>query len=312
MALLDDIKNRLQAPVPTLTPAGNSQSAIQSLLGTKATGKAAIGGATPKASNIGEQVAKQTVAQQASQLGQQQQVQAAQLGQEQEQLTTSIESAKQDLAAKRQEQEKNNASQWQMGENARLAQSDESMAKLSQQNQMHLAQLSSSYNQKVKEMASERGIASDDIFAQFTQGNQELADRADAAQLEQLAFNMRFSDNQYLDQLSRVGKVRMLENDLNFRKEAAKLRMGDDMSLFLDQLGWLDGYNDSNRKFSEKMNSLDLDFAMSFSDKAAAAQNKQQIATGIMTGSKAGIEYMVENKKKSTSTPPPKSEVKGG
>ena len=287
MALLDEIKKRLSGGAnQPAAPAGlGAQTGAQKILGTKATGKAPVGGAM--ASGIQQKVAEQQAGQQMAEVQEQGQAAAQQIGQEQEQTQQSLESAKQDLEAKRQDAEQKQAAQFQMGENARLAQQDEAMAKLDAREQMTIAQTSARYDQTLKQLTSDRGIAEDDIFEQFRQGNEELADREDAANLEQLAFTLRLRDTQYIDHITRVAKLNNLEDELAFRKEAASLRMGEETALMMDQFGFLEQYDQDARAFSEKMMSMDIDNALALSDAMAKDAAKSQMISGVVSGASA-------------------------
>jgi hypothetical protein len=236
---------------------------------------------------VQQKVAEQQASQQMAQVQEQGAAAAQQIGQEQEQTTQSLESAKQDLEAKRQDAEQKQAAQFQMGENARLAQQDEAMAKLDAREQMTIAQTSARYDQTLKQLTSDRGIAEDDIFEQFRQGNEELAARKDASQLEQLAFTLRLRDTQYVDHITRVAKLNNLEDELAFRKEAASLRMGEETALMMDQFGFLEQYDQDARAFSEKMMSMDINNALALSDAMAKDAAKAQMISGVVSGATA-------------------------
>ncbi|MDB4725793.1 hypothetical protein OAF54_00060 [bacterium] len=299
MALLDEIKKRMAGGAPTKPAGMGAQAGAQKILGAKATGKAAAGPA-PQVSGIGAKVAEQQAGEQMAQVEQQQQTAATQLGQEQAQVEGSIESAKEDLAAKKQDAEQKQAAEFQMGENSRLAQQDEAMAKLSTEQQMSIAQMSASYSQRVSQLASDRGIAEDDIFEEFRQGNAMLEDREDASKLEQLAFNMRLKDTQYIDHITRVAQVNQLEDDLNFRKEATRIRMGNETSLLIDELGFKSMYQQEERDFKMELAKMDINSAIKLADAQVRDANRQAVASGVMQGAAA---YAGTIEQGSTSTP---------
>ena len=286
MSLLNEIKSRLSGSAPKPVAGLGTQEGAQKILGTKATGKAPAG-PSPQASSIQSKVAEQQANEQMTQVQDQGKMASQQLGQEQAQVGASLESAKADLAAKKTEADQKQATQFQMGENARLAQQDEAMAKLDTREQMSLAQRSAQFDQTLKQLISDRGIAEDDIFMQFSQGNAELADREDAAQLEQLGFVLRLRDNQYIDHITRVAKTNNLEDALAFRKEAASLRMGEETALMMDQYGFLEQYDQNARDFSEKMMDMDINAALDLSESMAKDAARSQMIGGVVEGAKA-------------------------
>jgi hypothetical protein len=310
MALLDEIKKRLASPPGINQPVGlGAQTGAQAILSTKATGKAATPTAAPRTSAVGQQVAQQQAQQQLEEVGQAAKTEAVMLGQQQNQVTASLESAKADLEAKRQDAEAQQAAQFQSAENARLEAQDQSTAKLTSNEQMNLAQLSSQYNNKVKQLASDRGIATEDIFEQFRQSNLALEDRKDAAQLEQLAFTMRLSDTQYIDNLTRVAKLRGLEDSLNFRKESARLRMGNETALLMDNYKFLNKYDQNSRDFSISMNNMSIEQALNISESLQRDANRQMVASGITEGAKVVANAYSSGAFKTTTTPAPTHEM---
>ena len=288
MALLDDMRKGLEKATPA--PAGrNSGEAATRILGAKATGKA--GGPARKVSNVQERAGEAAGSAAVEEANTANAFSGAQLQQGQEHIAGKLAAGKADLAAKKQDADQKRTTDWQMTENARLDQSDRAMAALSNKEQMSLAQMTAQYDSTVKELASSRGIAEDDIFEHFRQGNEDLADREDAAELEQLGFVLRMRDSQYGDTLIRVGKVQGLEDELAFRKESARLRTGDATSLLVDELGFLEMYNQDERAFAESMNDMSLEQALKLSEAAARDASESQLVNGITKGAQVAYSY---------------------
>ena len=294
MALLDEIKKRLGG-TPLKPTAMGAQAGASKILGVKATGKAA-GGPAPVQSSVATQVAEQQAGQQMAEVVQTNQVAAQQLGQQQAQVEGSLETAKEDLAATKEKADAQAATKFQMGENSRLARQDEAMATLTMEDQMQLAQLSASYNNVVARLASDKGLQRDEIFQAFRQGEATLDQREDSAELEQLAFTMRMADNQYIDHINRVAKLQGLEDDLAFREEATRLRLGNNTVAILGEIGYNKIYNASAREFSEATKNMTMETAMNISDAQIRDEGRQQMVAGVTEGAKIAVtEYAEED-----------------
>lgn len=294
MSLASEIKNRLANKTST-TPTGEQAAATKKLI-QKSTGKQVAGG--PRTSNIGEQVlqdkakaaqdtTRASAVTQASALQQSEQGVADKLAQGREQLASKGRTSEQGIIAGEQ------AAQMNVDFRA-----DESEAKLSANEDANIKQINHKADQQLQQLASDRGVSLDSIFSKFSKSNKELEFREDAAELEQLAFNLRLRDNEYVDTINRVAKENNLEDELAFREESQKLIWGEEMASLMRDLGFKSDLNISAREFAQKLGKMDVNAAMAVYDSQQQAANSQMVIQGGTSALNAGLEYADEKDKK--------------
>lgn len=281
MSLLDDIRRSLAKAQPKPQQAQQS-AAAQAVadVARAATGRAApsAGGAeTPAllaaqgaAKDARAQVAQQAAVTDATVSGAAQQVAADEaLGQQR--LTTQSQQAAADLAAQAQE----------AGAQRGTAQTLQS-SQLAAKQTAFSNELAHRNTVTLNKLATDRGIATDQLFEEHRQGVQELAYRKDAAVLEQKAHLMAMADREYVRNLTQVGEVRRLQNELNWKAEVQRVTLGERLDSMLRGQGYQDILNASDRQFNEMMSSLDADTAL------AILQQQNRDATMAAGMSSAG------------------------
>jgi len=286
MALIDEFRKRMQQQQQAIQPVPDVQGQLQKLAQAK-TGKAGAAGA-PAASTIGQDVAQQQLASQAAAQGAQQQLQTQQLVAASQQQQGAIDQFRQRLQAEQQLAQQGMAAKQATTMEALSGTEARTKKQLSTQEELKLNALNSDYKNKIAELSTNRGIQTDDIFEVFRQDSADLEFRKDSAQLEQLAFQMGMSNKSYLQELDAIGKLRGLENDLNFKKEYATLKHGAEVEATLSQLGWQSAFDADERTFTMEMGKMDIDQAISLANAYISQANTQAIVTG---GVKAASSY---------------------
>jgi len=286
MALIDEFRKRMQQQQQAVQPAPDVQGQLQKLAQAK-TGKAGAPGA-PVASTIGQNVANAQLASQAAQQGVQQQMQTQQLAAAAQQQQGAIAQFRQRLQAEQQLAQQGMAAKQATTMEALSGTEARTKKQLSTQEELKLNALNGDYKNKIADLATNRGIQTDDIFEMFRQDTADLEFRKDSAQLEQLAFQMGMTNKAYLQELDAIGKLRGLENDLNFKKEYATLKHGAEVEATLNQLGWQQAFDADERTFTMEMGKMDIDQAISLANAYISQANTQAIVTG---GVKAASSY---------------------
>jgi hypothetical protein len=278
MALIDEFRKRMQEqqqPVQQM----DAQAALQRLAQAK-TGKAAAGPQAPKASAIGQSVAQQQVASQGAQQAQQANVGMEQLAAGAAAQQSQIDLFRQRLAAEQQASQAGMAAKGTLAAESLAGNEARATKQLTSQEDNKLNMLSSDMRNKLQGLASERRITTDDIFESFRQDTADLEMRKDAAQLEQYAFQAALANKAYLQELDAIGKTRLLENDLNFKKEYTNIKLGDATSALLEQLGWKTAFDADERAFQEQMGKMDIDSAIAVANTAIQQSNTQAVFSG--------------------------------
>jgi hypothetical protein len=277
MSLLSEIKTRLAAPTN-----------IEKAMAEASTGKALKAG-TPKGSGIQEQVAQEAGMAQLDRMEGQANLQQASIAQESSAIQSQLTSGLNELASKKRMEEQSQNLRATMAEFERGAQLDESTAKLTAEETIQVNRMAAQFDMTLASMLSERKLNEDSIWNNFERENKQLAFRKDAASLEQLGFSLRLRDQQYVDQLTRIGKLRRLENENEFRKEFTRLQLGNNLSMFLDDLGFKEALYADQRTFEEMLAKINPDMAMRMATNAMKDASTSQIFQGVGTLASTGV-----------------------
>jgi len=280
MSLASEIRNRLsgQGAAPAIAPVADA-NVLAKKIAQQQTGKAQTA-TGPKISNLDAETAAAQSSSKLEQVGQQAAVQGEAIQAASEQVAASLAAGKKDLAAKGQLKESSINLQQQLADMDRAARADESMARLSADESSRIRSINSKFSTTLDEMASARGIDTNDIFGQFERSNKDLAFRKDAAELEQLAHTMRMADTQYVDQITRVGKLRRLEDKLSFEREALELTLGAKQDILKQVLdfNWNEAMSDD--EWRRELAKLDINSVIAISNAEERAANTKAAFEG--------------------------------
>lgn len=289
MALADEIRQRLIAPTNT-----------ESVLTAKATGKQQSSSAAPRASTMQQKVAEQAGQANISRVENQAAITEAGQQQQSANIQQQLQQGMDSLASKRRIQEQAMNTQAAMETFQRGAQQDEAMAKLSSDEQMKTQQLTAAFDQALNSLKTDKAITEESIFNQYARGTEELEMRQDGAELEQLAFALRMRDQQYVDQLQRVGKVQRLENNLQWREEMSSTVLGAQMDSFLSDIDFKKKFYADQRSFDESLATINPEMAMSIAQAAMKDEQNSMIFQGLGTAGAAAAKGYFSNQ----SSPP--------
>ena len=157
--------------------------------------------------------------------------------------------------------------------------------------QQNLFAMNTAAESNLREMAANRGIKMDNIFASFKRSNLELEDRKDAAKLEQVGFLMAMQDQRYVDEINRIGTLRDLKNDIAFQEEMNNLVWGQETSLLMDSLDFKWGEDVKDSDFAKQLASIDIESAISLSNSAINDAANAAMYEGAGTVVSAGAQY---------------------
>lgn len=296
MALLQDIKKRLEAAKQQLPTASGTetQQAAQRLLSAKG-GKAGTT-ATPQASSIGASTATEATANVLAAQQQQGALQAAGIEQQQQAQQQQADLAQESLASQKRQAEAGLRQQGLLSREAQAAGAARARTQLAANEEQKISSINNAFSQKLQNLASDRRISTDDIFSQFEQSTKDLDFRKDAAQLEQLGVEMALSNKQYLEELNSIAKIRNLQDNLAFKEEVARVTLGDGLNSLINQLGWKRSYDSDERTFKNEMAQINIDEAISIANESIRQANTQAVIQGTVTGVKAGAQAYISSK----------------
>jgi hypothetical protein len=289
--LFDALKNSLnaqQAPAPV----ESEQQQIQKVLAAKS-GKAAGTGGAPKASNLGEAQAINITQAQSAQVGQQAATAAVGVQTDAANLATQDRVFQAGQQAQARSAADEIATRTAGTTEAIAAREQNATAQRQSQELMRTDAINSAASQKLKQMATDKRISVDDIFAEFKASNKELEFRKDAAELEQVGFLLAMQDKAYVDTLEMIGKEQNLRDELSFREEMYRVTFGNELNDLTDKLNFQTKYNADQRAFEMELAKIDINAALQLANAAIRDANNQAIAQGAIDTAKAGADaYM--------------------
>jgi hypothetical protein len=288
---LRDIQARLRAVAPTGGAGGaaEQQQAMQKMLQSK-TGKAKAS-TGPKASAV---AARQTGAEleaAAKEQALQGAAQAEQLGVQAASQQDQLKLAQERLAAQKRMTEGERAVGGALAREQMAAGAERQRKQLTANEEMKINSMASAFSQRTADLASQRGITVDNIFSEYDRSNKQLEFRKDAAELEQLAFDLDMSNRELLEEYQAIWAVQNLQDDLTFQKEYAKIHMGENTTAVLKQLGWQRAADADVRAFNDQVSRMNINDALAIANASLQDSQKQMIASGIMTGAQAAAKY---------------------
>jgi hypothetical protein len=144
-------------------------------------------------------------------------------------------------------------------------------------------ELAAKNSQVLGRLATERGVTTDDLFAEHQQGVQELAFRKDAAALEQKAHLAAMADREYIRNLTQIGEMRRLDNDLAYKAEVQRVLLGQRLDDYFKQQGHQALLSANDRQFAEAMSQIDADTALAILQQQARDATTQAAVTNAGT-----------------------------
>jgi competence protein ComGC len=293
--LFEQLQQRLaQAPAPApTTPAPN----IKEVLAAK-TGKAIAPGGIA-ASNVGAGIATDLSNQALQQQATAGQVQAANLGQQAAGINQASQLAQEKLATQARQFSSQQTAAGTQALNQLAAEGTITDQQRKATEDLKLTNMRNAATMTMQKLASDQDLARNDIFANAKYDTKVLADRSDAAELEQKAFLLALQDKSYMDELKRVGQERRLVSQLDFAAEAQKIALGNQMSQMLQELGFQAGQNLKESEFKEKLARMNANDVIMLGQLASTQANQRAMweAGGslIQAGAQGAARYAAKN-----------------
>lgn len=137
------------------------------------------------------------------------------------------------------------------------------------------------FQEQTKDIQNKFQQQSNDLLSQFERGQKSLNTNKDIQDLEQVGFQIRLQNDQYVKQLQDIGMRNRLDNSLEFKKQLAKTVFKDQQELLVNDIAFNKLIAAEDREFAAELADMNLDYAMQVADNAARASSQQSIATGI-------------------------------
>lgn len=305
MALLDVLKAKKKqlGPGPAPVDSGSVAAAQQ----TMATGKAGRATTGPAMSGVGSQLAAQAGQAQRGALNVQAIQQQQALGAQEQAQADQFKLAQKGIEQRGEQQQADLLAQETMQNQQRQAQ-DEMALKDRQAKEARSGQImTNQYANALANLASQQGIAEQQIFEHARQVRSELDHDKYLSYLDQVAHSAAMSDQKYVDEITRIGQTRNLKDQLAFKKEAATIAFGNDFEVLQQDFDMQELINADKRQFQEIMSHMDINSALKLAEIAA----KEAAYTNIIKGV-AGMGAAYAASPGSTTTPSSANHMTGG
>lgn len=302
--LFDALQQKLGQDSQPATLTGDNQTQIQQGLAAK-TGKATTPGTgAPAASSVGQQTAQTAGQTQLDQTAQQGAQVGAQVGQAAQNEALRAKTAQTALKASVAQQKQSLATQNAAGLATTTQQGQLQEQQLQSDEQIKTTQLNAAADQKARELASNMSVSLDNIWRDFKQGEQDLAYRKDASQIEQVGFVLAMRDQSYVDELKRVGQERSLDDKISYQDEMTRVVLGDKMDMAIQQLGFKADLNADQRAWDIKLGQMNIDAAITIMNSEIQQQQQQQMISGVATAAVGVAKYAAGSSSSDTAETP--------
>lgn len=143
--------------------------------------------------------------------------------------------------------------------------------------------------QRQKDLESNFRLSTDELLQEFERGKLKLEDSKDAAKTEQLGFQLRLQDQNYINELKRQGDLNRFKSDQDFRVAAAEQEIADNKALLQMGIDAKAFANMQDAEFSKVLATMDVNQAIQmFKDEQAHAKKMgkwKMLASLVSTGS---------------------------
>jgi hypothetical protein len=127
--------------------------------------------------------------------------------------------------------------------------------------QVQLQEQQRELNQRMQDTQQRYELETDNLLKQFERGEKQLNSNKDQAAAEQLGFNLRLQDKQYLSNLEIAGAKSRIKDAATFGEEMARTTIGNNQALLKLGLDSNAISNASDREFAEMLGQMGIDEA---------------------------------------------------
>jgi len=264
---------------PGTTSAQPQQDELQRIARARS-GKAQVA-AGPQASNLGEQraIAAGNTAQQGVALAGNQAAAQIEAGAAQEAAQQNLQ--RQGLAQQKSQTLADLGQRGTLAAEQMQGEREGAEQKLATRERMTTDQMRANASQTLMKLAAESDATVDNLFRNFKRQSKDLELRQDGAELEQLGFLYALQDKKYLEELDRVGRARQLSNEAAFRREAAEIAFGSELSSAADRILFERWRTQTESELQKELAQIDWKAAMEVMRAETKSEAVKQVGSGV-------------------------------
>ena len=128
------------------------------------------------------------------------------------------------------------------------------------------------------------------VFNDLSRGTRQLDSRRDQAKFEQIGFQLRHTNQQYIDSIRLEGAKSRLISGSALREALARTVFAEEESLFRNDLSFRAMLGADERQFKEKLGEIDIERALALADAGIAAANTQAMVSGVSGLLQTGVQ----------------------
>lgn len=122
---------------------------------------------------------------------------------------------------------------------------------------------------------------SEDILRDLKQKERELDFKRDGAKVEQLGFNIRLNNEQYINKLQTEARRARIYDDFQFREELQRAIFAEERDLFNNDLQFRRMIDANEREFKQQLENIDIEQAIQIANIEAQQANQEMIWSGV-------------------------------
>lgn len=128
------------------------------------------------------------------------------------------------------------------------------------------------------------------VFRDLSRGTRELDFQKDAARAEQLGFQLRLSNDKYVNDLKREGARSRLTSEIAFKEALTLSIFAEEEKLYRSSLAFKSMIDAEDRSFNEKLAQMDMDLAQELAAAETDAMQTAAMYSGVAEMAKGGIQ----------------------
>ena len=128
------------------------------------------------------------------------------------------------------------------------------------------------------------------VFRDLARGTREIDFQKDSAKAEQLGFQLRLSNDQYVNNLKLEGMRSRLNSEIAFKEALTVSIFAEEEALYRSNLSFKSMIDANDRSFNERLSEMDIELALELASTEAKGQAMSNTISGFTQVVKGGIQ----------------------
>ena len=128
------------------------------------------------------------------------------------------------------------------------------------------------------------------VFRDLSRGTREIDFQRDSAKAEQLGFQLRLSNDQYVNRLKMEGARSRLNSDIAFKEALTVSIFAEEEALYRSNLSFKSMIDANDRSFNERLSEMSIELALELASAEAKGQAMSNTISGFTQVVKGGVQ----------------------